>query len=109
HLHGTNSKACLFKFADHGAGLSALHRIGFQNGKCLLHMISYLRLARIASPISAGLFTTRIPAASIAAIFSLAVPFPPATIAPACPIRRPGGAVCPQMKPTTGFFTFALM
>ena len=39
--------------------------------------------AFIASPISAGLFTTRIPAASIAAIFSVAVPFPPATIAPA--------------------------
>jgi len=63
----------------------------------------------MASPISAGLFTTRIPAASIAAIFSVAVPFPPATIAPACPILRPGGAVCPQMNPTTGFFTCALI
>ena len=28
-------------------------------------------------------------------------------IAPAWPMRRPGGAVCPAMKPTTGFFTCA--
>jgi hypothetical protein len=27
-------------------------------------------------------------------------------IAPAWPMRRPGGAVRPAMKPTTGFFTF---
>ena len=31
-----------------------------------------------------------------------AVPVPPEMMAPAWPIRRPGGAVCPQMKPTTG-------
>ena len=29
-------------------------------------------------------------------------------IAPACPMRRPGGAVCPATKPTTGFFTLRL-
>ena len=52
---------------------------------------------------SAGLFTTLTPAAVSAAIFSAAVPLPPAMIAPACPIRRPGGAVCPAMNPTTGF------
>ena len=28
-------------------------------------------------------------------------------IAPACPMRRPGGAVWPATKPTTGFFTLA--
>ena len=44
------------------------------------------------------------PAASNAAIFSAAVPAEPEMIAPACPMRRPGGAVCPAMKPTTGFF-----
>ena len=44
---------------------------------------------------SAGLLTTCTPAAVSAAIFSAAVPLPPAMIAPACPIRRPGGAVCP--------------
>ncbi|SCU02645.1 Uncharacterised protein [Staphylococcus aureus] len=30
-------------------------------------------------------------------------------IAPACPIRFPGGAVCPPIKPTTGFVIFALI
>ena len=39
--------------------------------------------------------------------FSAAVPLPPEMIAPACPIRRPGGAVRPAMKETTGFFRFA--
>ena len=55
---------------------------------------------------SAGDFTTRMPAASMAFIFSAAVPLPPAMMAPAWPMRRPGGAVWPAMKPTTGFFTW---
>src|SRR5579871_6998718 len=63
----------------------------------------------IASPISAGDTTTWIPAAFMAAILLAAVPSPPEMIAPAWPMRRPGGAVCPAMKPTTGFFTWALM
>src|SRR5437870_5558867 len=104
HLHRADSKSLLFESADDGTGVSRLQGIRFENGECFHH-----EYALIASPISAGLFTTRIPAASIAFIFSAAVPLPPATIAPACPIRRPGGAVCPQMKPTTGFFTLALM
>ena len=54
-------------------------------------------------PISAGLCTVWIPAARMALYFSTAVPCPPLIIAPAWPIRRPGGAVCPQIKPTTGF------
>jgi hypothetical protein len=57
---------------------------------------------------SAGDFATRIPAASMTLIFSAAVPLPPEMIAPAWPMRRPGGAVCPAMKPTTGFFIFVL-
>src|SRR5207302_7008941 len=61
------------------------------------------------APISAGLLTTVTPASWSAFIFSAAVPLPPAMIAPACPIRRPGGAVWPAMKPTTGFLTLALM
>lgn len=32
----------------------------------------------------------------------MAAPFPPEIIAPACPIRRPGGADTPAMKETTG-------
>ena len=57
---------------------------------------------------SAGLFTTVTPAAVSAAIFSAAVPLPPAMIAPAWPMRRPGGAVWPAMKPTTGFLKLRL-
>src|SRR5262249_24715732 len=58
-----------------------------------------------AAPRSAGDLTTWMPAAFIAFIFSSAVPLPPAMISPAWPMRRPGGAVWPAMKPTTGFFT----
>lgn len=39
---------------------------------------------------------------SNALILSWAPPFPPDIIAPAWPIRRPGGAVSPAMKDTTG-------
>ena len=48
------------------------------------------------------------PAASIAAILSSAPPWPPETIAPAWPMRRPGGAVRPAMKPTIGLLAPAL-
>ena len=54
----------------------------------------------------AGDATTVTPAARSAAILSLAVPLPPEMIAPACPIRRPGGAVRPAMKDTTGLVVF---
>src|SRR6516165_3358413 len=54
-------------------------------------------------PSRAGEGETLIPAASIAAIFDSASPLPPEMIAPACPMRRPGGAVRPAMKPTIGF------
>ena len=40
---------------------------------------------------SAGLFATRMPASSRAAILSAAVPYPPEMIAPAWPMRLPGG------------------
>jgi hypothetical protein len=56
----------------------------------------------IASPIFDGLRTTKIPASSRAAIFDFASPLPPEIIAPACPIRLPGGAVYPAIKLTTG-------
>ena len=49
------------------------------------------------------------PALFSAAIFDSAVPSPPLMMAPAWPILRPGGAVRPAMKATTGFFTFALI
>ena len=70
---------------------------------------------------------TELPAALRASNFADAVPFPPDTMAPtikqytgiqyiclyirrchgiepACPMRRPGGAVAPAMKLTTGLF-----
>ena len=56
-------------------------------------------------PMRAGLGDTRTPARSSAAILSAAVPLPPEMIAPAWPMRLPGGAVAPAMKPTTGFLT----
>src|SRR5262245_55861673 len=46
---------------------------------------------------------TLMPAASMAAILESAPPLPPAMMAPAWPMRRPGGAVRPAMKPTMGF------
>lgn len=48
-------------------------------------------------PISAKLRTVFTPASSSAANFSSAVPLPPEIIAPACPMRLPGGAVTPAI------------
>ncbi len=48
-------------------------------------------------PMSAKLRTVLTPASSRAANFSLAVPLPPEIIAPAWPIRLPGGAVTPAI------------
>ena len=62
----------------------------------------------LSSPISAGVGQTVMPASFMAAILSDALPLPPEMMAPAWPMRRPGGAVCPAMKPTTGFFTLRL-
>ena len=59
-------------------------------------------------PISAGLRVVLMPHSSITASFSCAVPLPPEMIAPAWPMRLPGGAVTPAMKPTTGFFMCSL-
>ena len=60
-------------------------------------------------PIIAGERTTPAPASSMAWNFASAVPFPPEIIAPACPILRPGGAVAPAIKPTTGLVMFSLI
>src|SRR4051812_14794099 len=60
-------------------------------------------------PISAGVGATAIPASSSAAILSDAAPLPPEMIAPAWPMRLPGGAVLPPMNDATGFRTWSLM
>ena len=49
----------------------------------------------ISSPASVGFMPTAAPASRSASIFAAAVPLPPDTIAPACPIFLPGGAVTP--------------
>ena len=59
----------------------------------MLRLICQEMASLTASPMSAGLWTTLIPASVKAFIFSAAVPFPPEMIAPAWPILLPGGAV----------------
>src|SRR5882724_7292880 len=59
--------------------------------------------SRRVFPSLAGDGETVIPADSMAAVFEPASPLPPEMIAPAWPMRRPGGAVTPAMKPTIGF------
>ena len=49
--------------------------------------------AKQSSAITEGVGATAIPASRNASILAAAVPLPPLTIAPAWPIRRPGGAV----------------
>src|SRR5437867_3879551 len=89
---------------DHSLG----HRVGLDDGEGALRAHRPITFA-IVAPMSAGLFTRVAPASSSASIFSAAVPLPPAMIAPAWPVRRPGGAVWPQMNATTGLSTLALM
>src|SRR5262249_42902970 len=55
-------------------------------------------------PKRAGEAATLMPAPSMAAILLSASPEPPEIMAPAWPMRRPGGAVRPAMNPTMGFF-----
>ena len=54
-------------------------------------------------PSRCGPSQTVTPAARRAPSFASAVPLPPEMTAPAWPMRLPGGAVRPAMKPTTGF------
>ena len=56
----------------------------------------------MVEPSAAGLSATKTPAWRIASNFASAVSLPPEMTAPAWPMRRPGGAVAPAMKPTTG-------
>src|SRR6267154_1756119 len=54
-------------------------------------------------PSAAGLSATAMSADFMASTLSSALPLPPAMMAPAWPMRRPGGAVMPAMKPAIGF------
>lgn len=53
-------------------------------------------------PISVKDLVTVTPTFSKALILSIAFPFPPEIMAPACPILRPGGAEIPAMYAITG-------
>src|SRR5258707_8653528 len=64
------------------------------------------KVAARVEPRSAGVSTVLMPAAFMAADLSFSVPLPPEMMAPAGPLRRPGGAGWPGVKPTTGFFFF---
>src|SRR5919201_4362671 len=106
-LEREDLEAGRFDASQDGAGGALGDGVGLDDGQCALGHAP-ITFATVA-PMSAGLFTTVTPASCNAFIFSAAVPLPPAMIAPAWPMRRPGGAVCPQMKPTTGLSTPALM
>ena len=66
-------------------------------------------LLLIIPGIMEGSLATGTPASPKALTFSSAVPEPLEMIAPAWPIRFPGGAVCPAIKATTGLVIFSRM
>src|ERR1017187_5903268 len=106
HAQAHNLKAGLLNHGQDFSGLPGSDSIGLNNGKRTFD--THKRLCTF-TPKSAGVGQTVIPASSMALILSDALPLPPAIIAPACPIRRPGGAVCPATNPITGLVTFALI
>src|SRR6266850_892248 len=108
HLEREDLEARLLDPREDLAGGPRRHGVRLDDGQRALDAHFPVTFATVA-PMSAGLLTSVAPAASSAFIFSAAVPLPPAMMAPAWPMRRPGGAVWPQMKATTGFLTFALM
>jgi len=68
---------------------------------CVVAVVPFLQdlptSSAMAWPMRAGERTTVAPAASSASILAWAVPLPPEMMAPAWPMRRPGGAVTPAM------------
>src|SRR2546430_10173494 len=82
-----------------------LDRAGFQWDDDVLGLqdIAQLHSRSFSSATtSAGRFMTAMPARANAAIFSAAVPLDPAMMAPACPMRRPGGGGVPAAYPSPG-------
>src|SRR3989442_15943474 len=59
-------------------------------------------VSRMMSATSVGFVPTLTPAARNASAFACAVPLEPVMIAPACPMRLPGGALNPATYATTG-------
>src|ERR1039458_3509918 len=106
HAQAQNLKARLLNQGQNFTCLPGCHGIGLNNGKRTFD--THKRLCTF-TPKSAGVGQTVMPASSMALILSDALPLPPAIIAPACPMRRPGGAVWPATKPITGLVTLALI
>src|ERR1051325_3565049 len=75
------------------------HLVGNRRGRlCTARSTSYASSLASVEPISAGVGATAMPAALSAAILSAAAPLPPEMIAPACPIRLPGGGGWPPVN-----------
>src|ERR1039458_5642209 len=106
HAQTQNLEAGVLNQGQNFSCLPGCHGIGLNNGKRTFD--THKRLCTL-TPKSAGVGQTVMPASSMALILSDALPLPPAIIAPACPIRRPGGAVWPATKPITGLVTLALI
>src|SRR5882672_1086832 len=81
HLGRENLEARALHARDDMPGNALAYRIGFDDGQRALHHRPITRA--IVAPMSAGLMTSVAPAFASAFIFSAAVPFPPAMIAPA--------------------------
>src|SRR5205085_3705652 len=104
HLRFANLEAFSLELGDDLACMPGSNGVRFDDGESQhAHNLSFR-----SGTTSAGRFMTLMPAFWRDAIFSAAVPDEPEIMAPACPMRRPGGAVWPAMNPTTGFLTFSL-
>src|SRR5262249_30276551 len=88
-------------FAPAGRTFSLFNRSAWQTKDETMN--SHFHISASVLPSRAGDGATLMPAASMAAILDSASPLPPAMIAPAWPMRRPGGAGRPAIKPTIGF------
>src|SRR5256712_2464429 len=100
---GDGHEAALLDHGEDAAEDALAHGVGLHDAEGALGHLLPFRTACMVAPSSAGLGASATPARRNASIFSAAVPFPPAMIAPAWPMRLPLGAVCPAMKATTGF------
>jgi len=92
-----------------GCWFGTLRKCHFNPDRASADRAFALHRLAMADPISAGERTVVMPAASSASNLAAAVPLPPATMAPACPIRLPGGAATPAIYATTGLVTFLRM
>src|SRR6476620_3451154 len=81
--------------ADHGAAGHSITRVQPKHQWRDRVWCGMVSTARISEAVSDGVLPTLTPAASSASFFAEAVPDDPETMAPACPIVLPSGAVNP--------------